>query len=70
MTFLLFIWLLRAAARRQLSFARLPINGLLIVYLLFCVWSAVNGMLFWDPAVAHYWGPPRRGPHAVPGERL
>ncbi|MBV9848272.1 MAG: hypothetical protein JO250_01155 [Armatimonadetes bacterium] len=55
MTFLLFIWGLRAVALGQTSFARLPLNGLLILFLAFNVWSAVSGLLFWDPALAQFY---------------
>lgn len=61
LSFLLCIWFLRGAAHRQFSFTRLPLNGLLISYLTWNVLCAVNGRLFWDPAVAHYWGPPDGG---------
>ena len=61
MSFLIFIWLLRAAVRRQLPISRLPINGLLVLYLAFNILSVINGAIFWDPLVATFWGPPTGG---------
>lgn len=55
MTFLLFIWALRSAARQQFSFVRLPLNAILVVFLAFNVLSCFNGIIFWDSAVARYY---------------
>ncbi len=53
--FLLAVWALRGVGLRNFRVVRTPMNALLIVYLLYSVWSAVNGWLFWDPAVSHFY---------------
>lgn len=53
--FLLFVWVLRGIGQKQFRIARTPMNGILIIYLAYSVWSAVNGWLFWDPAVSHFY---------------
>ncbi len=52
--FLLFIWGLRRFGNGQGRLVATPMNRPLVVYLAFSVWTAINGALFWDPAVAHY----------------
>ena len=52
--FLLFIWGLRRFGKGQGRLVPTPINRPLMLYLAFSVWTAINGALFWDPAVAHY----------------
>lgn len=52
--FLLFIWGLRRFGKGQGRLVPTPMNRPLIIYLAFSVWTAINGALFWDPAVAHY----------------
>jgi hypothetical protein len=54
--FLLFIWALRGIGMRNFHITRTPMNGFLVAYLLYSVWSAINGWMFWDPMVTHYWG--------------
>ena len=53
--FLLFVWLLRGAGPRLFRIAKTPINGWLIIYLVFSVWTAINGWMFWDPALTHFY---------------
>ncbi len=61
MAFLLFIWAVRALTGVQNTFVRSRLNGILIAYVAFCALCGINGDLFWDPAVAHFWGPGLNG---------
>lgn len=53
--FLLSIWFLRSVGRGQWPLVRTPMNVPLVAYLAFSVWTAVNGYLFWDPALTRFY---------------
>lgn len=53
--FLIFIWILRSVGLGRLRIAWTPMNWPLVAYLLFSVWTAVNGYLFWDPALTRFY---------------
>ena len=53
--FLLFIWVVRGVSLGKFRVVRTPMNKWLIVYLAFCFWTAINGWLFWDPALTHFY---------------
>lgn len=59
--FLTLIWILRGLGRGKWGIVRTPMNVPLLAYLAFSVWTAVNGNLFWDPALTRFYA-------GMPGE--
>lgn len=59
--FLLFVWAVRRFSGRGGGLLWTPMNKPLVLYLAFSLWTAVNGYLFWDPALTHFYA-------GLPGE--
>lgn len=64
--FLILIWFLRGVGQGRLQIVRTPMNVPLVVYLAFSVLTAVNGYLFWDPALTRFYGGMAGGGRTAP----
>lgn len=53
--FLSVIWILRGIVQGKWGRFRTVMDGPLLAYLAFSVWTAVNGYLFWDPALTRHY---------------